>query len=119
MSEIIPSESLIRQVEEITVTQNIDGTDVDFIAQLTTIPEGRVDGDYIVSIRMRRSHASVENGFNEECISALKKAVTTAFKKGEKNLEDYWGRAGSQQGNLFSDSGAKGKAKSDRAEANA
>ena len=112
MSDLISTESLIRQVEEITVTQNIDGTDIDVIVELTTIPEGRVDGDYKVSIKLRKSHASADAGFDEECEKALVTAVRRAFEKGESNLKEYWKRNGGQQGNLFGQ--AKGKSKSDQ-----
>lgn len=115
-SNLTSTESLIRQVEEVTVTQNIDGTDVDFIAELTTIPEGRIDGDYKVSIKLRKSHASTDAGFDEDCVNALVTVVKRAFEKGELNLKDYWNRNGGQQGNLFGQS-AKGKSKSDVAEA--
>lgn len=116
MSDLTSTESLIRQVEEIVVTQNVDGTDVDFIAELTTIPEGRIDGDYKVSIKLRKSHASTDAGFDEDCVKSLVTAVKHAFEKGESNLKDYWSRNGGQQGNLFGQS-AKGKSKSDVAEA--
>lgn len=109
--ELQATESLIRQVEEIEVTANIDGTDIDFIAELTTIPEGRIDGDYKVNVKLRKSHASAD-GFDQTCIDALVTAVCRAFEKGEKNLKEYWAKNGGQQGSL--DFGkAKGKAKSD------
>lgn len=113
--ELQTTESLIRQVEEVEVTTNIDGTDVDFIAELTTIPEGRVDGDYKVVIKLRKSHASAD-GFDQNCVDALVAVVLRAFEKGEKNLKDYWAKNGGQQGSLFSTS--KGKAKSDTAASN-
>ena len=89
-------EELLRQVTKLTHIENVDGTDVEFSAQVTTLPQARIDGDYKITLSLRRS-----NDFDAVAQGVVIQLLSRAVELAESELDEYFAGQGGRQGDLF------------------
>lgn len=92
--------STIKAVLEASETVTIGRVDTDFCAKLKILPEGRVDGDYKISLSLRKSHFDGDD--IEVTMGAVRRILESSRDNAEAALAEYFS-GGGQQLSLFSD----------------
>lgn len=85
------TEELLKATLGYTHTVNVEGEDVEFFAKAEILPTDRIDGDYKITMAIRRAH-----GQGEVTDQAILAAFHYAQDKATAALDTYFAKGGRQ-----------------------